>query len=191
MTPSKRLRNIYKNRHYYILLIPAVLYFIIFKYIPMAGIVIAFKDYMPFVGFIDSPCAGLKHFEKLFAASNFWQLLGNTLTISIMKIIFGFPAPVIIALLLNELKNAAFKRTVQTVIYLPHFISWVILSGIVYLILSPGSGVVNYIIRALGGSPIFFLANKYWFRPIIVMTDIWKEMGENNECRFYPDSFVI
>lgn len=177
MAPAKKLKYLQKNIHYYILLIPAVLYFIIFKYIPMAGIVIAFKNYMPFVGFVKSPWVGLKHFEKLFTASNFWQLLGNTLTISVMKIVFGFPIPIILALLLNELKNAAFKRTVQTVIYLPHFISWVILSSIVFLILSPSTGVVNYIIKALGGEPIFFLANKQWFRPVIVITDIWKEMG--------------
>lgn len=171
------MRLIWKYRAFYVLLLPGLIYFLVFKYAPMYGISIAFKDFSPFRGIHGSEWVGVKHFVRLFESPDFWNVLRNTLIISLYKLIFGFPAPIILALLLNELRKMMFKRTIQTIVYLPHFISWVIVGSIAYVILSPSAGVVNYLIELFGGEPIFFLANRKWFRPILVMTEIWKNSG--------------
>lgn len=161
----------------YLLMLPGILYFVIFKYIPIAGLSIAFQNYSIFAGFSGSDWVGLEHFRTLFADQHFFIVLRNTLLISFYKIIFGFPGPIVLALLLNEIKVMFFKRTVQTLAYLPHFLSWVILGGIVTNILSPSTGFVNGIITFFGFEPIFFLANPSWFRSVLVASDIWKEVG--------------
>ena len=143
----------------------------------MWGVTISFMDYHPIKGLSGSQWVGLKHFAALFRAPDFWEVFRNTVLISLYKIIFGFPAPIALALLLNELGGRYFKRFVQTVAYLPHFLSWVIFGGILVLILSPSSGIVNHVIKSLGGKPIFFLANQKWFVFVLVVSAIWKTAG--------------
>jgi len=162
---------------YYILFIPVLAYFIIFSYAPMYGVTLAFKDFKAIDGIMGSPWVGLKHFTRLFSSSVFWEVVRNTLMINLWRIIFAFPAPVILALLINEVRHNAFKRTVQTISYLPHFISWVILSGIINEVLSPSRGALNYLITVFGGQPIYFLAEVGWFRAILVITGIWQSVG--------------
>jgi len=166
-----------KHKSLFLLFLPVLVYFFVFKYLPMYGIVIAFKDYYPRIGVFKSEWVGFKNFEKLFSGIYFLPVLRNTLIISFAKLIFGFPMPIILCLLLNEVKNMKFKKTIQTISYLPHFIGWVVLAGIVKEVFSPSRGIVNYIIQALGGEPIFFLGSKEWFRDILVITNIWKGCG--------------
>jgi putative aldouronate transport system permease protein len=143
----------------------------------MWGMLIAFKDYYPLKGFFGSRWVGFKHFEQLFTGLYFLPVLRNTLVISFLKLIFGFPAPIILCLLINEVRHLAFKRTIQTVTYLPHFVSWVVLAGLVIELLSPSRGPINYVIRSLGFKPIFFVADERWFRPVLVASSIWREVG--------------
>lgn len=143
----------------------------------MYGITIAFKEFYPTKGILGSEWVGFKHFEKVFTGRYFLPVLRNTLIISFSKLVFGFPMPIILAIMLSEVRNKWFRKTVQTITYLPHFIGWVVMAGIVIQVLSPSSGVVNYVIQALGGEPIFFMGSKEWFRPILVISNIWKGCG--------------
>ncbi|MDR6550882.1 putative aldouronate transport system permease protein [Paenibacillus qinlingensis] len=161
----------------YLLMIPGIIYFIVFKYVPMAGIVIAFQDFSIFAGFTGSEWVGLEHFRNMFSDPQFYSIFRNTLLISLYKIVWGFPGPIVLALLLNEIKHMFFKRTVQTLAYLPHFLSWVILGGILITLLSPTSGTINKLLVFMGLEPIFFLANPAWFRTVLVASDIWKDVG--------------
>lgn len=161
----------------YVMALPALLFLLIFKYVPMYGVIIAFKDYNLIQGVMNSPWVGLQHFRELFMFDEFPQVVRNTLIISMIKLIFGFPAPIVLALLLNELILPRFKRIVQTVTYVPHFISWVVVGGIVIDLLSPNTGIVNKVIQALGFQPVFFMSDERWFRWILVFSDIWKEAG--------------
>jgi ABC-type polysaccharide transport system, permease component len=179
---QKKMGLVKKNRLYYLLIIPGLLFFIIFKYVPMYGIVIAFKDVMPFDGvkeMLSAPWVGFKHFLTFISSYYFPQLMRNTLVISLLKIIFGFPAPIIFALLLNEVKNLMLKRTIQTISYMPHFISLVVLAGLTVTLLTTDGGIINQIITQLGGEPIFFLGDNRYFKGVIVATSVWKEMGWN------------
>lgn len=166
-----------KCRGLFLLFLPVIAYFVIFKYVPMYGVVIAFKDYYPRIGVFKSDWVGFKNFEKLFSGIYFLPVLRNTLIISFAKLVFGFPAPILLCLLLNEVKNMRFKKLIQTISYLPHFIGWVVLAGIVKEVFSPSRGLVNYVIQEMGGDPIFFLGSKEWFRSILVGTSIWKGCG--------------
>ncbi|MEF3304871.1 ABC transporter permease subunit [Paenibacillus sp. GYB003] len=169
--------DIRKDWDLYLALIPGIAFILLFKYTPMYGIVIAFKDFNIFDGLAASPWVGWKHFEKLFANDSFIHVFQNTLIISLYKLIFLFPLPIIIAIMLNELKNMLFKRGIQTVIYLPHFLSWVIVSGLFIDILSTNGGIVNKIIVALGGEPIRFFLDSDIFRSVLVFSAGWKETG--------------
>ena len=160
---------------YLMMFIPVALVFV-FNYIPMVGIVIAFEKYLPAKGILGSKWVGLKNFQTLFNMPGFFMALRNTLTMSIWKIVLGILVPVTFTLLLNEIANSFVKRGVQTLIYLPHFISWVLLAGIFTKLLS-GSGIVNKLIVKLGGSPIIFLGDNKWFPFTIILTHIWKEFG--------------
>ena len=166
-----------KCKYLFLMFIPVILYFVIFCYVPMYGVIISFQDYYPRLGITGSEWVGFKHFEKLFTGRYFFPVLRNTLIISIGKLLFGFPAPIILCLLLNEVRSLKFKKVVQTISYLPHFISWVVLASIVQTILSPSSGVVNYIIQLLGGEHIFFMGSSDWFRKVIVGSSIWRDTG--------------
>lgn len=156
---------------------PLFLYFAVFHYGPIWGMLLAFKDYYPLRGFSGSPWVGFKHFENLFSGLYFWPVFFNTIIISSLKLIFGFPAPIILALLLNEVRHHKFKKSIQTITYMPHFISWVVLAGLIMEFLSPSRGPVNIVIQALGFKPIFFLAEERWFRMVLVASSIWREIG--------------
>lgn len=171
------LHQYYKCRYLFLLLIPTIVYFVVFHYIPMYGVIIAFKEFYPLKGIMGSKWIGLANFEKLFSGVYFLPVLANTLIISFAKLIVGFPMPIILSILLNEVRCKWFKKGVQTIAYLPHFIGWVLLAGIVQQVLSPSTGLVNYLIQNLGGEPIFFMGSKEWFRPIIVLSSIWRNCG--------------
>lgn len=174
---SKYKRHIDAYAAYYIMLLPVLLYFIIFKYLPMYGIVIAFKDYYPLKGFSGSEWVGFKHFKTMFSGMYFLPVLKNTLIINIYKLVWGFPAPIILAIILNEIRHPKFKKTAQTISYLPHFLSWVIVAGLFKEILSPSRGVVNYVLSLMHIKPIFFMASTEWFRTVLVGAGIWQGIG--------------
>lgn len=167
----------WKYRYLTLLLIPSLAYFIVFHYVPVYGLQIAFKDYNFFDGIWGSAWVGLEHFKHLFELGSFWQVFRNTIVISLYKFIFGFPAPIIFALLLNELRVLLFKRVVQTISYFPHFVSWVILGGVLVQFLSPSIGPINIVLKAIGLDPIYFLADPNWFRSVLVITEVWKGLG--------------
>jgi len=171
------MKYLTRDKYLYLLLLPGIVALFIFNYIPMYGVVIAFKEYNIFAGISKSPWVGFLQFERLFRNPDFSQVIVNTLLISTYKLIWGFPAPIILALLLNELRNKHFKKTAQTILYLPHFISWVIFAGLIVTFLNPTTGVVNDIIVRLGGRKVDFLASKSMFRSILVITDIYKGVG--------------
>ncbi|MFB9278201.1 ABC transporter permease [Cohnella cellulosilytica] len=172
----KRVRG---NLDMYALLLPGLIFLLLFKYTPMYGILIAFQDFNIFAGIPGSEWVGMEQFKKLIHSDEFAQVLTNTLLISLYKIVILFPIPIVIALFLNEVGRMFFKRTIQTIIYLPHFLSWVIISGLFVTILSPTGGLVNEIIRFLGGQPISFLTDNHFFRSVVVFTAGWKEVGWN------------
>jgi putative aldouronate transport system permease protein len=174
---STIMGRLMRNRWLYFMVLPGLLYFLVFKYWPMYGIFISFKDYQPFLGFWDSPFVGMKHFERLFSDSNFLVLFRNTLILATYNILFFFPLPIVIALMLNELRHEFMKRMVQTLVYIPHFMSWVVVVGIGYIFLTTEGGLVNELLVRLGGEKINFLASNEWFRTIITAEVIWKETG--------------
>lgn len=168
------------NRFYYYLIIPGMLYFLIFDYIPMFGIIIAFKDISPFEGvgaIFTSDWVGFKHFVRFWNSYYFWNVMRNTLLISFYKLFFGFPASILLALLLNELRYVAFKRIVQTISYLPHFISTVVVAGLAMMVLSTDGGLINAIIVQFGGEPILFLGSPDYFRSVLVISHVWQSVG--------------
>jgi putative aldouronate transport system permease protein len=159
------------------LALPGVLFFILFKYVPMWGLIIAFQNYSPYVGILHSEWVGLEHFERFFNNSDFYLLLRNTLAISLLNLLLFFPAPIIIAIMLNEVRHRAFKRVVQTVIYFPHFLSWVIIAGISFIMLGQADGVINSILVLLGFEKIAFLTSSELFWPMLTLQNIWKDAG--------------
>lgn len=161
----------------HMMLLPAVIIVLIFVYVPMAGIVIAFQNYSPALGILKSEWIGFNNFTYIFGMQDFGRVLWNTFYIAFLKIVMNLACPVILAILMNELKNVGMKKCVQTVVYLPHFLSWVILSGVLVDILSPSEGIVNKVITMFGGDPIFFLGNEKIFPYVIVITNTWKEVG--------------
>jgi putative aldouronate transport system permease protein len=173
---KRRFASILQDWDLYLLALPGIIYFLLFKYLPMWGILISFQDYSPFLGFWKSHWVGLKQFMDLFAYDHFWELMRNTLLISLYQLVFFFPVPILLALMLHEVGRAFFKKLVQTVIYLPHFISWVVIASITFVMLS-GGGVVNHVIVAMGGKSVNFLSSPEIFRTLIVLQDIWKEAG--------------
>ena len=174
---SRLARDLVKNYGLYLLLVPAILFYTLFCYKPLYGAIIAFKRYVPTKGIIASPWVGLTHFEAFFGSYYFWRLLRNTLTISLSSLVIGFPAPIIFALLLNELRSERFKKIVQTVTYLPHFISMVVMCSMIILFLSPSSGVLNRIIEILGGQSVYFMGKPEYFKTIYVLSGVWQNTG--------------
>lgn len=171
------LRTFWKYRALYLISLPGIVYFIIFKYVPLLGSVIAFQDYNIFDGFTGSEWVGLEHFTRMFAHYDFLNILKNTVLIGVYDLLLGFPAPIILALLLNELRLVVYKRVLQTVVYMPHFLSWVIVSGIAIGILSPSTGAVNHFITWLGFEPIYFLGEESWIRTVLISSGIWRDSG--------------
>ncbi|MFW5776344.1 MAG: ABC transporter permease [Spirochaetota bacterium] len=172
------LKNIRRHPYLYLLALPGIVFFIMFRIVPSLGSVIAWQRFNIFSGILNSEWVGWKNFIDMVRYHNFPRILRNSLIIGVYKIVFTFPPPLILALMLNEVRNALFKRSVQTLVYMPHFLSWVVVSGIFISVLSPQGGVVNiFVERVLGLEPIFFMGKEAWFRPIVVISSIWKESG--------------
>ncbi len=174
---AKLKLDLRKNYDMYLLLIPGLVLLILFKYVPMYGITIAFQDFSIFKGISESDWVGWANFAKLFSSEEFFQIFRNTLLISLYKLAVTFPLPIFIALVLNEIKRMTYKKVVQTVIYMPHFLSWVVVAGMFTAILSTSNGLINNIIAALGGEAVPFMMSKSWFRTILVVSEAWKGMG--------------
>ncbi|WP_239635554.1 ABC transporter permease subunit [Paenibacillus sp. H1-7] len=170
-------KRIWKSPHLYVMVAPGLLYFLLFKYLPMWGVLIAFKDYLPYRGFWNSPWVGFKHFDRFFHDPVFWLLLKNTFILAVYNIVFFFPVPIIIALMLNELRVEWFKRSIQTAVYIPHFVSWVVVVGMVYTFFSSEGGIFTSMLAQAGMPVPNFLMSNDWFRPMIVLEVIWKESG--------------
>lgn len=171
------IQHFRKEWQLYILLAPTIIWFVVFLYKPMYGLQIAFKDYSIFRGVAGSPWVGFEHFHTLFGSEQFLRALRNTFMISALSLCFGFPIPIFLAIMFNEITNQVFKRTAQTIVYLPHFISTVIISGIVITAFSPSAGIVNSFLSWIGVDPIYFLIKPEWFRPIYIGSGIWQEAG--------------
>jgi putative aldouronate transport system permease protein len=174
---THRLRKIWYFRHIYLFLLPAILWFLVFAYYPMYGILIAFKDFKYNLGILGSSWAGFKYFEQFLNDSSFYDVLRNTLSISALKLIFGFPAPLILALMLNAVMHKRIKRVFQTISYLPHFVSWVVVVTLLQKILSPNVGLINDIRYQMGLDPIFFMGKPELFYPLVIISDVWKGVG--------------
>lgn len=171
------VRDIRREHWLYILMIPGIVYFIVFKYAPMGGLAIAFKNYAPNLGIFQSPWAGLKHFDKFFGSRDFGMLFSNTVQIALMNLVFYFPMPIIVSILLSEIRSRRYKRMIQTFIYLPHFLSWVVIASIAFLLLSPNHGVITNLIYSLTGIKTNFLMDPKAFKPLIIIEIIWREAG--------------
>ena len=174
---KKLMRSVWRQRSLYFLMTPTIIYFLIFKYIPLWNAQIAFKDFKPLLGVIGSPWVGFKHFESFINSFYFTDLITNTVFFSLAKLLLGLPIAVICAIALHETLLVRFRTFVQTVIYLPHFLSWVIMFGVLLVILSPGNGLLNEIIEQFGGKPIPFMTSPQHFRWVVIFSDIWKETG--------------
>jgi putative aldouronate transport system permease protein len=171
------LSKIWYFRHIYLFMLPALIWYVIFAYYPMYGILIAFKDFKYNLGILGSPWEGFRYFEQFLNNSSFYEVLRNTLSISALKLIFGFPAPLVLALMMNAVMREKFKRWFQTISYLPHFVSWVVVVTLLQKILSPNVGLVNDIRDHMGLEPIFFMGMPSLFYPLVVISDIWKGVG--------------
>ncbi|WP_342746637.1 ABC transporter permease, partial [Paenibacillus rigui] len=170
-------RRILQHKTMYMLALPGILYFALFKFVPLWGLLLAFQDYNPYSGFWGSEWVGLKHFAELFQDSHFYLMLRNTFAINLFGLIFMFPLPIILALMLNEVRHEFFKRLNQSIVYLPHFLSWVVVASMTFFILSTDVGIINKLITASGGESIAFLSNPDYFWGLITAQTMWKEAG--------------
>lgn len=175
--PNSRLPRAVHSWQLYVLLAPAVIYTLIFRYWPMYGAQIAFRDYNPVDGFFGSPWVGLQHFERFVSSFQFERLMVNTLTINGLGLLIAFPVPILLALLINHLQSDRFKKVTQSILYSPSFISVVVVVGMVHLLFSPRSGLVNNTLELMGLQPIFFMGDPGWFRPLYIGSDIWQNAG--------------
>ena len=171
----KQIRN--KSWNLYLLLLPALIYVGIFCYAPLFGLQIAFKEYNSYLGILASPWVGFQHFVNFVTATNFWPLIKNTLTLSVYSLAVGFPLPIILALIINEVRNRTYKRVVQTISYAPYFISTVVVVGMIFTLFSVDHGVINSIIKACGGDPVYFMSSADLFPTIYVFSGVWQGMG--------------
>nr|WP_246483268.1 ABC transporter permease subunit [Alkalicoccobacillus gibsonii] len=177
-TYNRNLWNrILAHKWIYLLLLPGLLYFLIFRIGPMWGLLIAFKEYNAYVGFWASDWVGLQHFRELFGSTNFYIMLRNTFVINLLSLIFFFPLPIVLSIMLNEVRHDLFKRVNQSIVYLPHFLSWVVVASLTAFMLSTDIGVLNKLIHSLGFERISFLSNANYFWGIITVQNIWKELG--------------
>ena len=173
-------QRIWDHRVLYLFVVPLIVWLILFQYQPMYGATLAFKDYKYNLGITGSPWVGLKHFEKFITSPEFWTTISNTLVISGMKLLICFPAPILLALLLNEVRSTKFKRTIQTMSYLPNFVSWVVVVQIMTAIFTPYGGIVNNIRNMMGMESVFIMGSKEAFYPLVILSDIWKNAGWNS-----------
>ena len=176
-SPQKVLVKIWNYKWIYLMLLPVMTYYVIFKYIPMYGITIAFKNYNVFKGINASPWVGFDVFKKIFASKNFWQAIRNTLVLNFVTLFVSFPLTIMVSLMLNELRSQGFKRVTQSVLYLPHFVSWVVVAGIATNLFALSNGSVNRAIEHMGGTSIPFLSSNGWWIFTYVVCNVWKEIG--------------
>lgn len=181
---KNKLKKILNDYQLYLFVLPSVLYFLIFHYIPIYGIQLAFKDFVATEGIWGSPWVGFKHFKLFFSSYYFWEIIGNTVGISLYSLVAGFPIPIIFALMLNEVSNKYYKKLVQTVSYAPHFISTVVMVGMLYIFLHPIYGIVNTFIKFLGFEPVDFINKPKYFKSLYVWSDIWQHTGWNSVIYF-------
>ncbi|MGE1209204.1 sugar ABC transporter permease [Bacillus sp. FSL K6-2841] len=174
---KRLLDQMLSQKFLYLMILPGLIYFLVFKYVPMWGLIIAFQDYQPFLGILGSEWVGFKHFIRLFTEPTFFILLKNTLILFAMNVVIFFPIPILLALLLNEVRLALFKKFVQTMIYIPHFMSWVIVVSLSFVLLTVDGGLINELIAFFGGEKINFLLSQEWFRPMYILQVIWREAG--------------
>ena len=174
---KERMKNIKKNKLIYLMIAPGIIYFLIYKYFPMYGLIIAFQDYKPYLGISGSEWVGFQHFQRLFQDPDFWMIFKNTIVLFILQLVIAFPIPIILALMLNEVRSNLYKRSVQTLIYIPHFMSWVVIVSISYVMLTLDGGIINSILRVMGFGQINFLLSEEWFRPMYILQIIWRESG--------------
>lgn len=172
-----RIQSAARSWQLYVLLTPAVILTVVFKYWPMYGAQIAFRNYNPADGFSGSPWVGLQHFERFIHSFQFGRLIANTLTVNSLGLVLAFPVPIVLALIVNQLQTPRFKKFTQTVLYSPSFISVVVVVGMIHLLFSPRAGIVNNAIEVLGGQPVFFMGAPEWFRPLYIGSDIWQNAG--------------
>lgn len=177
MRQNKKWKYVKRNYILYLCLVPGILYYLIFCYAPMGGLVIAFKDYNIFQGIFISPWVGLKYFKQLFALPNFYSVVRNTLTLNLLSLVVGFPMPIILSLMLNEVRSKYFKKFSQSLLYIPHFMSWIVLAGIIKGLLATRTGFVNQMITFFGGEEIFFLGNTTWWIVVYIISGIWQSAG--------------
>ena len=174
---SELKRRLWRNKWLYVMITPGILFFVIFKYVPMFGLVIAFQDFKPFFGFSGSEWVGFEHFKRLFTEPDFLNILSNTLILFGMNLLIYFPVPIILALMLNEVRITFFKRLFQSLVYLPHFLSWVIIVSISFVMLTMDGGIINELLVFFGFEKVNFLLNNGWFRPVYIIQVIWREAG--------------
>lgn len=174
---SDLLRRILKNRAIYLMILPGLLFFVVFKYLPMFGLIISFQDYRPYEGMLGSNWVGFKHYTRLFTEPMFWTIFRNTIVLFLMNLAFFFPVPILLAIMLNEVRIKVFKRFVQTIVYIPHFMSWVIIVSISFVMVTMDGGIINEGIASLGMNKINFLLSDEWFRPMYILQVIWREAG--------------
>ena len=174
---NKTLKHIKRDRQLLIIFLPCIVFYVVFRYIPMYGVTIAFKKYNIYQGILKSPWVGTKYFKQFFSSPDFWLLFKNTLLLGLYTLLWTFPFPIIFALLLNEVKNQKFKKTVQTVSYLPAFLSIVVICSMVLDFLSPNNGIINNLLAALGFEKKYFIIKPEWFRTIYVTSEIWANLG--------------
>jgi len=174
---SPLLKTVKRNWDLYVMIFPVIAFFVIFAYLPLYGIQIAFKDFSAFKGIWDSPWVGFKHFERFFDSYYFWRLIRNSFLLGVYSLAIGFPIPIILALMLNEVKSNRFKKFVQTITYAPYFLSTVVIVGMLFIFLSPRTGLINHIIQAFGGDPIAFMTSAGWFKTLYVFSDVWQTAG--------------
>ena len=170
-------QRVYRDRYLLLLFLPCLIYYVLFKYVPMWGVLISFKDFKPFIGFAGSNWVGLKHYITFFSNPDAWRIIRNTLLLGVYSLLWCFPFPIIFSLALNEISHAKFKKFVQTVSYMPHFLSAVVVCGMLNSFLSPIRGIVNTLIKLCGGQAINFLSISGWFRPIYVASEVWQTLG--------------
>ena len=171
------LKSIRRNWELYALFAPVLAYFIVFEYVPMYGVQIAFKDFIATKGIWGSPWVGFKHFERFFDSFYFWRLIRNTLGIGLYQLVVGFPIPILLALMIHEVRSSKFRRFIQTITYAPHFLSTVVVVGMIMMFLSQQGGMVNLLVKAFGGEPIAFMTEPSWFKTVFVLSGVWQQMG--------------
>ena len=174
---SLMMSRIIRNRWLYLMLVPGAAYYILFRFGPMFGLISAFENYQPYLGFFGSEWVGLKHFQRFFSSRQFWQLLRNTMTLGLMNIFLYFPVPVIVALMLNEVRSRWYKNLLQSVIYIPHLVSWVVVASLSYTFFTTENGVINNLLKSMGLQELRLLISADLFRPLILGQVMWKETG--------------